>query len=147
MWITLLVVCFVSEPVGSSVYATRASEELEYEAATLKKHTVEEVLVKSEPGLGKHPAQLIKRSLVGEGIPEYILLGIWEVLKSGIIADNKAATGQPRIFKVIGHALGAYPYIIKGKVLSDDPPPAIGAELNRRGQSKPSLASSPEGPS
>ena len=67
MWVGRLIGC-----------SAGGSKELKYETAALKKHPVKEVRVKSESSLGKHPAQFTKHGLIGEGIPEYILLGILE---------------------------------------------------------------------
>ena len=50
--------------------------------------------------------------------------------KAGIVADYQTALSQPSLSEVIGYALRTSPHIIKGEVLSDDSPPAIGAEFN-----------------
>jgi hypothetical protein len=34
------------------------------------------------------------------------------------------------LFQVIGHSLGAETYVVKGKVLGNNRPPAVGAELD-----------------
>ena len=50
--------------------------------------------------------------------------------KAVVIADNQSATRQVCLLQVVGYPLGTGTYIIKGEVLSDNAPPAIGAEFN-----------------
>ena len=50
--------------------------------------------------------------------------------KTGIVADDQALPGLAGSPQVIGQALGAAGYIGKGKVLGNDGPPAVGAELD-----------------
>ena len=50
--------------------------------------------------------------------------------KAGVKANNDALSGQPCLFQVVGYCLGTYPYVIEGKILGNNPPPAVSAELN-----------------
>ena len=69
-------VLLVGCPVTRFISPSRAGKELEHAAATRKKYPVEEILVKPETSPGKHPVHLLKHGLVGEYVPEYVLLGI-----------------------------------------------------------------------
>ncbi len=107
----LLISCPVSESIGSSAGTTRAGEELEDKTTTLKKCPVEKVLVKPKASLSKHPTQLIKHSLIGEDVPEYILLSILETSVLSIItsASQRCLSGKvvllPLAF-IPQHAIG-----------------------------------------
>jgi hypothetical protein len=63
---------------------------------------------------------------------DYLGGGGGEVLggKAGIIADDNAPPGQSLLFQEVGDALGTVAYVFKGKVLGDNRPPAVGAELD-----------------
>ena len=80
----------VSEVMRSLSDAAVSVEDLEYSTTAGKKHAVKKVLVEPEPGLGKHAAQFIGHRLVGEGTPEYILLGI---LETGSVIGKASISG------------------------------------------------------
>ena len=50
----------------------------------------------------------------------------------GLVAwlPHQPPAGKPFLFEVVGYPLSASPHIIKGEVLSDNAPPAIGAKFN-----------------
>jgi len=50
--------------------------------------------------------------------------------KAGVKANNDSLPGQPSLFQVVGYCLSTYPYVIEGKVLGNNSPPAVGTEFN-----------------
>jgi len=87
MWVVLPIVCPVAKSVGSSFGTTRTGEELEYKTTASEESLVKEIPVKSKSGLSKHPTQLVKYSLIGKGVPKYILLGVLKASIPSIITN------------------------------------------------------------